>query len=240
MRLRMLNEHGLQMAGTILSDLRTGSIGSPEAFTADPGLTIDLGIDFSGPRKGELSSRFELAIWLDRMIGRAGLDRKTVLDPRLWTWLTFALFEVVCPVIDGTRQWQKDDARYLYRRRDFRKSFRHLLVGPYFLYQANNNSPHSLRAILANPPHRPGELFEQMASRQAIFASSAALEVASRLYWDDTKKALRRGAGGSGAGSPRRLAEVFMQLEVTHDLVACTGDYLIELLPREFKKQKER
>jgi hypothetical protein len=235
MNLRLLNDHGLEKAPEILEDLRSGGIADPSAILEDPALTVETEVGFKRPKMGEIRSRFDLALWLHRYLDQPTI-RSRLREPGLWTWLSFSLFDIICPEIGGTRKVLQA-SRYIYDRYSWARRHRHLLAGPYFLYRAHADSPHCLRAILANAPESPGDLYEQMASRKPIYFSGAAHEVATRLYWDPDKQVLRRGARGSGPGSARRLADVLMQLDVTHDLIACNGDYLLSLLPREFTKR---
>src|SRR5437660_615557 len=96
---------------------------------------------------------------------------------------------------------------------------------------------HVTRAILAGKPNVPGELYEQVASRQEVITSGSLVRLTKQLYWDDEAKGLRRGAGGKGAGSARRLATVLLQLDLTWDFPTMPDEGLLALLPvREFAR----
>ena len=56
-----------------------------------------------------------------------------------------------------------------------------------------------------------------------------------KMYFDKDAQKPRRGAGGKGGGSARRLASVARQLELTYDLQDCPPARFLALLPREFK-----
>ena len=236
MNLCMLTDSSLDQAAFALSELRAGREEACAALLRDSSRCVDLGVRFARPSREELPSRFKLGLWLHQLLENPRLDRGTLMQPGLWTWLSLAMIDVICPIRDGGRAWLADDARYLFRRSDYRKSYRHLLAGPYFLVRYHSDNVPALRAVLANPPESPGELFEQLSSRKPIFLSTSAMEVAARLFWNPDSNALRRGATTSGAGGARRLADVLMQLDVTHDLVACDAAYLWRLMPREFAK----
>jgi len=62
------------------------------------------------------------------------------------------------------------------------------------------------------------------------------VELATKLYYDPKLKTTRRGAGGKGAGSPRRLVAVLNQFDLTWDLYATTTPTLMKMLPKEFEK----
>ena len=62
--------------------------------------------------------------------------------------------------------------------------------------------------------------------------------VARSLYFDDVNGKLKRGAGGKGPGSPRRLAKVRQQLNVTWEVEDLDYETIIGMLPDEFERFK--
>lgn len=74
-------------------------------------------------------------------------------------------------------------------------------------------------------------------SQQDMF-NSTFQQVARALYYDDNTGSLKRGAGGKGAGTPRRLAKVRQQLDVTWDLEDLDPAKIISTLPKEFERFK--
>ena len=91
-------------------------------------------------------------------------------------------------------------------------------------------------ALLANPPHQPGDIAEQLASRQELVTNPSVMEVATRLYINPETGRPKRGAAGRGPGSARRLAAVLNQLDLTWDLYGLDPDKLLDLLPEEFNQ----
>ena len=65
------------------------------------------------------------------------------------------------------------------------------------------------------------------------------LEAADKLYWDEKSGALKKGAQGKAAGTPRRLVRFMRQLRRTYDPPAMTADQLVCVLPREFERWKQ-
>jgi hypothetical protein len=63
-------------------------------------------------------------------------------------------------------------------------------------------------------------------------------QAARTLYFDDSTGALKRGAGGKSGGTPRRLAKVRQQLDVTWDLEELDPSNIIATLPAEFSRFK--
>ena len=158
-----------------------------------------------------------------------GLDN----DQGVWSWLAAFFFEQLCP--PNGRLGER--ARWILSS-NYQKYYRHLLAGPYKIYRAHSDNPHRALAILANPPHTPGEISEQLASRQELVTNRSVMEVASRLYIG-SKGMPKRGSGGQGPGSPRRFALVLNQLDLTWDLYGLPSKKLLELLPAEFDRFRQ-
>jgi hypothetical protein len=82
------------------------------------------------------------------------------------------------------------------------------------------------------------DIFEQLAARQTIYGNPTIIVAAYHLYFDSAAQLPKRGAGGKGAGSPRRLVSFIQQIDLTYDLWACTSEQFLGLLPKEFAKFK--
>lgn len=233
MRLRAFTELGVTEARDTLDQMRRGELeGIPESLLSSESLSADLGIEMRSPKKGEFSTRWQLGMWLYQQLQEAA--ESTLYDSQMWSWLAFYLFDLVCPVRNGHRK-VLEDARYILDRGDYRKFYRHLVSGPYFAIKAHEHSPASVKGILATDPSAVGAIYEELASRKAMMTSRGVMQAATKLYLNESTNRVRRGAGGKGPGSARRLAAVLMQYDVTHDLYAMDGDKLVEMLPREFQ-----
>ncbi len=156
-----------------------------------------------------------------------------------WCWLTLRYFDQVCPRVDGKRKL-RDRAHYIPSLNDFRSYYRHLLMGPWSLAVAHRNSLYVLDAILAGELHSHGELIEQIASQSLLVTAEAVLGVTRMLYYDESKKSVKRGAASQGAGSVRRLTSICRQLDLTYDLQSISAEKLLSLLPREFDSFRPR
>jgi hypothetical protein len=227
--LRSLTDRGLDEAYDAIARVRSGeSAGIDTEEFSEPELSTPSGWPLPPLATFAVETRWQLAIELFR-----ALEKRTEgVSPREWSWLAIQLFDVLCPVVNGRRK-VREDARYILLPQDFRKAHRHLLAGPFLLYLAHNDSPGSVRGLLATRPESPGEVYEQLASRKFLVTSGAVVTVATRLYLDDGG-ALKRGAGGDGAGTPRRLGDVLQQFDKTYDLQAMSPETLLTLLPKEF------
>ena len=147
------------------------------------------------------SNRFAAGEYLYRFLRDskiANLDE----DRGLWAWLSAFYFDQLCP--DGTNPGK------VYRwvpATSFRNYYRHLLAGPYFIYRAHRDNPQHAMAVLATPLHRPGDIVEQLASRQELVTNHSVMEAATMLYIGEDGLP-KPGAAGRGGGSARRLADV--------------------------------
>ena len=153
----------------------------------------------------------------------------------LWAWLTFILRDHLFKRdVSGRRKIGEIHRWYPGDPNDWQKSQRHLLRMPVqLLYSLGDDADH----LLCGHPSVLPEIREQLTSQQDMF-NSTFQRVARSLYFDNANGALKRGAGGKGRGSPRRLAKVRQQLDVTWDLEDLNFEQIIELLPNEFERFK--
>ena len=94
--------------------------------------------------------------------------------------------------------------------------------------------------MLTGSLHQPGEIAEQLTSRQDLVSSRTVMALATLLYLDPATHRPRRGSGSAGPGTPRRLAEVLAQLDVTQDIYGMDVARLLGLLPGEFARFRDR
>lgn len=161
--------------------------------------------------------------------------QELLVNTGLWAWLAFVLRESLYPRnAEGKRKLGEVHRWLPSNPNDFQKAQRHMVRMPVLLLATlGKNSDH----LLCGLPSVPGELKEQLTSQQDMFHPSFQA-VARALYYDEAKKGLKRGTGGKGGGSPRRLAKVRSQLDVTWDLFAVPAERLLDMLPKEFDRFK--
>ncbi len=235
MRLRRFNDVGIARFGAYLDGLAADpALPPPAALLEDDEASAPLPGD-AVPIAAKFANRMAAARTLDELLSKVtGCDVER--DGGLWTWLTLFYFDSVCPKDGNGRRKAEARARYIPAVTDYQKYYRHLLAGPYRVFRAHRTDPDRALVLLCGPVHRPGEIVEQLLSRQEIITNPSAVEAATEIYFDKAKGGFRRGAAGKGAGSARRLAAVLNQFDLTWDLASMTAQQLMERLPREFDR----
>ncbi len=239
MRLRRLSDTGVEYFGEFLDSLGADPSLSLPAELLDDRVMTDQVVPEVEVEERAFPDRMGLAAYLYR---DTALDEvpDVTWDRGIWSWLTVFYFDQLCPPDDEGQRAPRQRARLLPALGDWRTYYRHLLVGPYRLYRAHHERPECLRAVLANPVHQPGELYEQIASRMKLATNPAVMETTVRLYWDSASGELKVGARGTrGPGIARRLADVLYQFDLTWDLFVMDADDLLDLLPQEFDRFRD-
>ncbi len=183
-----------------------------------------------------IESRLELAEILYKSMKDSHVLKKLQADQGLWSWLAAvwmpALFENSprSAKIGEQARWILDLQKTRY--------YRHLLAGPYFIYNHHVENPRKALSILGGSAIIPGELVGQIAASSDI-AFSVGAEVATILYVDSKTGKAKKGSGGAGPGSPRRLTAAYLnQIDLTVDYRGMTAEEILQILPEEFNKFK--
>lgn len=213
----------------------TGLIDDSAIDPLDPSLArrID-GTTVFSPR--EYGTAKDMAEAVLDALGKANLF-DLLPDTGLWAWLTFVLRDQLFRKAgDGT--WKVGEVHRWYpsNPNDWQKGQRHLVRMPVLLLKSLGDAADHL---LCGAPSVLPEIREQLTSQQDMF-NPAFQQVARNLYFDDATGTLKRGAGSKTAGTPRRLAKVRQQLDVTWDLEDLDTARIISRLPAEFSRFKPK
>jgi hypothetical protein len=233
--IRRLNQAGVARLVEFLDSLCTDTPqGVPAGILThtDTSQALDVGVEI---QQRTFGTRIVAAQYLNECFTAAALQNVEG-DCGLWAWLALFYFEELCPAGAGGKRKPGERARWIPDVNNFQRYYRHLLAGPYRIFRAHRDDPSRAMALLCGPLDRPGDIVEQLASRQEIVTNSGVMACATRLYIDPENNRPKRGAGSKGAGSPRRLADVLNQFDVTWDLYSLTPEGLLVLLPREFDR----
>ena len=235
MRLHRLTDSGMERMGEFLDSLTSAApLPFPNDLISAGEMTKVVEPEAEISRRS-FATRMEAAEYLHGVLSDAGIpdvDR----DKGLWSWLSLVYFDVLCPPDHRGRRNPHDRARWIPAISSYRKYYRHLLAGPYRIYHAHRDAPERALVLLCGPVHQPGEIVEQLASRQEIVTNGVILEAATTLYISPDTHKPKRGASTKRPGGPRRLADVMMQFDLTWDLYAMDAEELLKVLPREFKR----
>lgn len=235
MNLRRLTDVGVSRFKAFLDSVSTDR---PDPYPEDL-LEDDEGAILVEPRvqveQMKFSNRFEAAAYLDQQFTKARLQG-IENDTGTWAWLALFYFEQLCKQDAEGNYRPGEMARWIPENDNFRKYYRHLLRGPFSIYSAHGEDPTRALALLCGPLQEPGDVVEQLSARQELVTNAGVMKAATVLYYDAEKKKLKRGAGGRGPGSARRLADLFNQFDMTWDLYGMTPENLLKLLPGEFDR----
>lgn len=154
-------------------------------------------------------------------------------DAALWTWLAARYFDQ----ITSLRRKIKEPRAYV-AGISFQEFYRHLILGPYYLYFAARDNPERVRVLLYDDPTTMNEVMVQFGSYQTLMQNRELQTVIQRLYFDERAGRIKRGAGGKGAGTPRRLMDFLRQIELNYDLGSIEAERFWGMLPREFARFK--
>jgi hypothetical protein len=234
MQIRVLNEIGILEFENQIAEIR-----QQRRDSIDPLLLTDN--TFSGDFEKEIhidlinfNTKKEISRYLSEKIDLKN-NKHLYYNIYLWSWLSVAYFDLVCPRPGTKPRKVNETAKYILREpKNWRRYYRHLLACPARLYCELGDLSD---AFLSSPIHIWGDFHEQLTAYQSIATNRPLIETASKLYWDSSTQKLKKGSGSKGAGTPRRFSDLVGQLELTFDLNAMLSDDLYGLLPQsEFNR----
>jgi hypothetical protein len=155
------------------------------------------------------------------------------LDKEMWSWLAARFFDQ----ITNGRTKIKETRAYI-AGLTFQEFYRHLILGPYYIFYIARDNPDRVRILLYDDPTTMNEVMVQFGSYQTLMQNKEMQSVIQRLYFDEKLKRSKRGSGGKEAGTPRRLMDFFRQIELNYDLTSITEAKFWEMIPDEFSKFK--
>jgi len=236
MKLRRLNEQGVERFAAFLDSLKTDAPQLyPESLLSDPEASEEI----EPATEVELrtfGSRFAIAEYLHSLLANSSI---TDVDRArgLWAWLALLYFEQLCPKGKNGDRSPGERARYI-PEFTYRRIYRHLLLGPYRVYRAHREDPKQALALLCGKPHELSDVYRDLAEDQELVRNPAVVGAATRLYFDQEKDRLKRIGHRSKPGSMRRLQQILKQFDVTWDLYSMNSEHLLAMLPEEFDRFK--
>lgn len=233
MKIRAFNQKGITFCKNKIESCRVSGIWD---FAEESLLEDDLSrqVSDSEVELQNFENRLDLAKYLYDKIHSLLGNLPPPEERGMWTWLAMFYFTAICPQ-KGKKYIPGAWFRWIPESEDYKRYYRHLVSGPVMIYQTFRENPQKAVAVLSTSPGNPGEIVEQLASRQSIITNHTIMEVASRLYVDSSNKQ-KRGAASKKNGAARRFTEVISQFDLTWDLYAMKPDTLLKMLPSEFDK----
>ena len=232
-QVRVLNDEGIQRFIEYLASLRIDPALAAPVHLLEDGLTSDPFEPSVILQEREFTDAYERGVYLCEALKDLE-DRKISRNHRLWTSLALYYFEQICRRGPNAEKRPLENAVYVLEPRfSFRRYYRHVIRTPWLSVKEHGEFSKVLLYTARGGTRT--DIAEQLGAYQDLFANKRLIETAFFMYFDTIKQKLRRGAGSKGPGSPRRLASVARQLELTYDLQECPREYMMELLPPEFK-----
>jgi len=239
MKLRRLNDSGVRAFQALLADCREGLQVFPQKLIDDEKLSEQFPVDIDFELI-DFATRLEAGKYFTELFERyRHLSGSIENDAKLWAWLGLTWFDYLAPETgsDGARK-PGQDSRWILQPGNYQTYYRHLLAGPTSIYRAHRDSPDRALAVLGGSVRAPGDIVEQLASRQDFVASCSLMQVATDLYFDRERLTLKVGAASQSGGGARRLVSVVQQFMRTWDLNERSAVDIMAMLPAEFDRFK--
>jgi hypothetical protein len=232
MNLRKFTAEGVRSFVAFLNDTRAGgSANVPENLLTDPA-NAEFVKTVVTPPPG-FGSKLAFAEAAHAAFGGAGIDELLRDDPHVWMWLTARYFADLCKDAKGhPRRPLKDINRYattgVGRERVLDKN---LLYFPWKLLLLHGASAHWM---LEAPLGADTKVTRELANTYRNNVHTEFVELARRLYFDEARRVLRKGATNSrAAGNLRDLERTIGRLDLTYDVYGANADQLLAMLPAE-------
>lgn len=232
-RIRTLSTEGLVKFSEYLSALRVDPKLAPPIAILHDGLYSDPFEPEVQIEMREFANTYDLGMYLNQVLSYCE-DRIISRNHALWSWLALYYFEQLCKAApDGDRKPLEDAVYILEPRFSFRRYYRHSVRTAWLAVKEHGEQAKVL--LLTSGRGSRTDIGEQLGAYQHLFANKTIIGSAYAMYFDQLTQRPKKGAGGKGAGSARRLATIARQLELTYDLQDCPQTKFLALLPREFK-----
>ena len=187
------------------------------------------------------ASRFEFGLYLRTLLKEFD-PAQIANDPGFWSALALVWFDQLCPPAAAGKGRNVTEYRYVLST-DYRTYYRHLVRSPWLLVRDHGENAKFLLTApreQAYPLSTPGDIFEQIGSRQQVVASKPIIKAANRMYFDTKTGRPRTGVAGRGKGCAERFGTILRQFALTYDPECMPDGKLLEILPVEFERWKPR
>ena len=237
MKARRFNEAGIKLFEEYILKAKSAHKNKclvepvPEYLLSDSSLSQDT--EFELPEAlPAFSDKMSIGAYISSFIPESKHELAR-LDKEMWSWLAAKFFDQ----ITAERTKIKEVRAYI-AGLTFQEFYRHLLLGPYYIFYIARDNPDRVRILLYNDPTTMNEVLVQFGSYQTLMQNKEMQSVIQRLYFDEKLQRSKKGSGGKEAGTPRRLMDFFRQIELNYDLTSITEAKFWDMIPDEFSKFK--
>lgn len=231
MKLKRFTEEGARKFVSFLSE--TKSVAAPlvpEELLADP-IYAEIVKDIETPAPGFVT-KFEFADAAHAAFGKLGIDEVLRTDKLMWMWLTARYFEDLCKDANGQPRKRLEITRYVTNGHGTQYRLdKNLLYFPWKMLLLHG---HSARWMLEAPLGSDSKVAREIANQYRRNVHTQFIELARRLYFDETRRVVRKGAtNSSAAGNLRDLERTMTRLDLTYDIYIASADQLMAMLPED-------
>lgn len=233
MTIRILTNDGINEFLTQLHEIRTGARQelSPELLTNNK-FTSSFESDIEIENNTFKNKQEIIQYICDKLQLKS--NKHLYYHRGLWSWLAAFYFKSLTSIKDGKPKVNEDAKYILMEPKNWRRYYRHLLASFARVYCELDTLA---TPYLSYPIPIWSDLHEQLFAYQQIATNKPLIEAANKLYWDEKNSKIKKGAGSSGAGTPRRFSSIVGQFELTFDLNAMSSQDILSIFPeQEFKK----
>jgi len=237
MKARRFSEEGLERFRAWIIDVRAIAKAGGEVPPVPDDLLVDdryaTATEYELPAKEPIfNTKMDIGIFCCQLV--PDTHHEVVRgDAAFWSWLAARYFKQ----LTKGRTKIKEPRAYV-AAIGFQEFYRHLMLGPYYIYFAARDVPERVCVLLYDEPTTMNEVMVQFGSYQTLMQNPEIQTVIQRLYFDTTKNRIKRGAGGKVNGAPRRLMDFFRQIEMNYDLRRISAQQMWDMLPAEFARFK--
>lgn len=250
MRLRRLNSSGIELTRQFLKAVKESNnvdevVLNGQTFTrlqliTNPSYSSEVSalsdIDLDETKRFETT--YDFCEYFDSLIHNHN-PQSYRDDVGFWTWLAMVYLPQLVKQSSSKGIVVGDITRYIFKPNDFQVYYRHLLSGPFYIFEHYSiiGISHVCKTLLWHDINSYGDIYEQIASRQSLVQNPVFIEVLNRLYFDEELKKVKKGAGGPKAATARRLVVAIDQLQRTRDFFELSDvEEFLRILPKEFDK----
>jgi hypothetical protein len=237
--LRRFNDAGLKKFEELLQNRTKNLFKDLEKLTSDASFSDPLNVDLNWK---SVTNRVDLAEVMWEVFGEGKPLSNKAGDRQIWNWISAALFETLLAG-DITRALKKSDEeidRWVLMETS-RSYHRHIVSGPFFVFQNNWPNIDKAMAMLAEPT-RPtkgvlpvlifSEVHERITGKRELSYGNMA-HLATLLYVDPATKKIRDNLTDK-PGEPQQLSTFCRQLDLTVDYESMDVKDLLNFLPSNF------